>query len=72
MLREERLVALATLLLGATGVALAVDGLRTGMVEVKFGTFSRVRNPTNFWFHVTVFFLFGAGLIVGVGARFWG
>jgi hypothetical protein len=55
------------LLFGATGVALAVDGIRTGVVEVKFGTYSRVRNPINFWFHVTVFMLLGVAMLVAVG-----
>jgi hypothetical protein len=62
-------VAPAIFLLGATGVALAVDGLRTGVVEVKYGTYSRVRNPLNFWFHVTVFMLLGVAMLVAVGVR---
>jgi len=43
MLQEDRLVPPTVLLFGATGVALAVDGVRTGVVEVKFGTYSRVQ-----------------------------
>ena len=57
------------LLFGATGIALAVDGIRTGVVEVKCGTHSRVRNPINFWFHVTVFMLLGVAMLVAVGVR---
>ena len=49
-LQENRLVAPVIFLFGATAVALAVDGIRTGVVEVKSGTYSRVRNPINFWF----------------------
>jgi hypothetical protein len=71
-LQEERLVAPVVVLFGATGVALALDGIRTGVVEVKFGTYSRVRNPINFWLHVTVFFLLGVAMLVAVGARFSG
>ena len=67
--QENRLVAPAILLFGATGVALAVDGIRTGTVEVKFGTYSRERNPINFWFHVTVFLLMGVAVLVAAGVR---
>ena len=69
VLQETRLVAPGILLFGAALVAFAVDGIRTGVVEVKFGTYSRVRNPINFWFHVTVFFLLGVAMLVAVGAR---
>jgi hypothetical protein len=68
-LQEERLVVPVVFLFGAMGVALAVDGIRTGVVEVKFGTYSRVRNPINFWFHVTVFMLLGVALLAAVGVR---
>lgn len=68
-LQEDRLFAPVTLLFGAAGVALAVDGVRTGVVEVKFGTYSRVRNPINFWFHVTLFMLLGVAMLVAVGVR---
>jgi hypothetical protein len=71
-LQEDRLVVPTAVLFGATGVALAVDGVRTGVVEVKFGTVSRMRNPINFWFHVTVFFLLGVAVLAGVAGRLLG
>jgi hypothetical protein len=57
------------LLFGATGVALAVDGIRTGVVEVKFGTYSRRQQPVGFWFHVVVFLLLGTMMIAAVVIR---
>lgn len=68
-LQENRLVAPAIFLFGATGVAFAIDGIRTGVVEVKWGTYSRVRDPISFWSHVTVFFLLGIAMLVAVGVR---
>jgi hypothetical protein len=68
-LQENRLVVPVILLFGATGVALAVDGIRTGVVEVKVGTYSRERNPINFWFHVTVFMLLGVAMLGAVSVR---
>jgi hypothetical protein len=68
-LQEDRLVPLVMLLFGASGVALAIDGIRTGVVEVKFGTYARLQQPISFWFHVVVFFLIGIGMIAAVGVR---
>lgn len=69
VLHEERLVAPTMVLLGASGVAFALDGVRTGVVEVKFGTYSRLRHPISFWFHVVVFFLLGIAILVAAGGR---
>lgn len=68
-LQENRLVAPVIFLFGAAGVALAVDGIRTGVVEVKFGKYSRVRDPINFWFHVTVFIVLGVAMLVAGSVR---
>ena len=68
-LQEDQLVPLVVLLFGASGVALAIDGLRAGVVEVKFGTYARLQQPRSFWFHVVVFFLIGIGMIAAVGVR---
>jgi hypothetical protein len=68
-LRVEWLVWPTFVLFGASTLALAVDGMRTGIVEVKFGTYSRWENPFNFWLHVTVFFVLGAALLVAAGVK---
>jgi hypothetical protein len=72
LLREDRLVPLVMLLFGATGVALAIDGIRTGIVEVKVGTYSRLQQPISFWLHVLFFLFLGVASIVAVGVRLRG
>lgn len=69
VLREDRLVGPVVFLFAAALVAFAVDGIRTDVVEVKFGTYSRLRNPISFWLHVTMFMVLGIGLLVGLGLR---
>jgi hypothetical protein len=58
------LIAPAFLLLGVGVAGLAMEGLRTGTVEVQFGTYSRLRNPINFWFFVLFYMTFGSMVIV--------
>ena len=72
LLHDERLVPPTVLLLGAAGMMFAIDGLRTAVVEVKFGTYSRFQHPIGFWFHIVLFFLWGAALFVTALARLLG
>ena len=65
ILLEVRFLGAAVFFLfGAAIVGYAIEGLRTGIVEIKFGTYSRLRNPEGFWFYVLFYLVFGSMFIM--------
>ena len=60
------LMAPAFLFFGLGIIGYAIEGFRTGTVQVQFGTYSRLRNPINFWFFVLFYVACGSMFILAV------
>ena len=51
------------LVLGALAIWLAIRGMSTGEIGLKFATFRRADNEALFWFGVAMNFFMGASLL---------
>lgn len=62
------------LLLGALLIWLAIRGMSTGEIGLKFSTFRRPDGAPLFWFGIVTNFLFGIGCLLGFvfGMDIWG